>query len=304
MSIQTFKPKVTEFLNLTKVEELLPKFMTRLKCVSVSSKDVVEVGDPSCLTDINLLKGVVFDKYRYVGILGVIVSGEWLLPKKIRGSVAVSLVDKRLTDVREAVIGCYKAQAKSKTFSFKLVPNYFVTANDAARNPWQLMVQLSGLRFEESWSPLTLEVVSVVICANSIVSKGLREKILQVGDENIDFEKAVDDYIDNVPSFASLRNLRYGRGPSFRNRSSFQKNQKEFRGSKSKGKFVGLKKESEEFVGHLDEGLDDNDGTESYASSDSFSSISAINGVPNHFTQSSRLPYSVMDPVRDAHKPL
>nr|QYW08471.1 MAG: putative movement protein [Sichuan virgavirus] len=208
MSLSLNKPKISEFINTTRTEELLPKFLTRLKSVSVSNVDVLEVKGLNVLNDINLLKGVNFGSYKYVGVLGVVVAGEWLVPEKTNGCVTVSIVDKRMTNSAEAILGSYRAQAKGRKFSFSLVPNYFVTSQDATRNPWQLMVKLSGLSIEQGWSPLTIEVVSVTLCANSVVSKGLRERILHVGDTNADFEQIVDDYVDSASVVADLRSFR------------------------------------------------------------------------------------------------
>jgi len=227
MTLVLKTPKVSEFLNLTKAEELLPKSFTRLRSVSISTKDIVKVSNVDDLSDVQLLKGVPVDKYRYVGIVGIVVSGEWLLPDNVRGGVTISFVDKRLVNSREAIIGTYRAAAKEKRFQFKLIPNYFVTSADAKRNPWQAHVKLRGIRIEEGWSPLTIEVVSVAICANSIVLKGLREKILNVVDPNVEgFEGAVDEFIDSVPASQSLnsfrskrRNLKKGKVNGYRNGS-------------------------------------------------------------------------------------
>lgn len=233
MALSLNRPKISEFINITRTEELLPKFMTRLKSVSVSSVDILEVKGTSALSDVNLLKGVSFQSYKYVGVVGVVVAGEWLVPGKTNGSVTISIVDKRMTNNAEAILGTYRAHAKGRNFSFSLVPNYFVTSQDAARNPWQLMVKLSGLSIEKGWSPLTIEVVSVVLCANSVVSKGLRERILQVGDNNIDFERAVDEYVDSVSVVTDLRSFRPHVKEGFLNKSG--KGQIKFVNKKVKG---------------------------------------------------------------------
>lgn len=213
MALAIVKPKVSEFLNLTKAEELLPKSFTRLKCVSVSTRDVVKVQGSNVLNDVDLLKGVPIDKYKYVGILGIVASGEWLIPDNVRGSVTVTFVDRRMQDSKEAILGIYRAQARDKRFQFKLVPNYFVTQDDAAKRPWQVQVRLNSLKIEQGWSPLTIEVVCVTMCANDIVTKGLKERIIAVGDPNVEMvESVVDDFVDSVDAVQSLSAIRNGKG--------------------------------------------------------------------------------------------
>lgn len=183
--------------------------MTRLKTVSVSTKDIVHVRNNIELADVQLLKNVPIDKYRYVCVLGIVVSGEWLLPENVSGGVTISFIDKRLTNCKEAILGTYRSAAKDRRFQFKLVPNYSVCSADAKRNPWQVQVSIKGLHIEENWSPLTLEIVCVCMCANNVVSKGLKERILVAGDPDVEtFEGVVDDFVDSVAPFATLSRLR------------------------------------------------------------------------------------------------
>ena len=65
----SYEPKVSDFLALTKKEEILPKALTRLKTVSISTKDVISVKESESLCDIDLLVNVPLDKYRYVGVI-------------------------------------------------------------------------------------------------------------------------------------------------------------------------------------------------------------------------------------------
>ena len=138
----SYEPKVSDFLALTKKEEILPKALTRLKTVSISTKDVISVKESESLCDIDLLVNVPLDKYRYVGVLGVVFTGEWLVPDFVKGGVTVSVIDKRLENSRECIIGTYRAAAKDRRFQFKLVPNYFVSTADAKRKPWQVHVRI------------------------------------------------------------------------------------------------------------------------------------------------------------------
>nr|WBO26278.1 movement protein [Youcai mosaic virus] len=205
----SYEPKVSDFLALTKKEEILPKALTRLKTVSISTKDVISVKESESLCDIDLLVNVPLDKYRYVGVLGVVFTGEWLVPDFVKGGVTVSVIDKRLENSRECIIGTYRAAAKDRRFQFKLVPNYFGSTADAKRKPWQVHVRIQNLKIEAGWQPLALEVVSVAMVTNNVVVKGLREKVIAVNDPNVEgFEGVVDDFVDSVAAFKAIDSFR------------------------------------------------------------------------------------------------
>nr|QED45333.1 TVCVgp3 [Turnip vein-clearing virus] len=209
MSIVSYEPKVSDFLNLSKKEEILPKALTRLKTVSISTKDIISVKESETLCDIDLLINVPLDKYRYVGILGAVFTGEWLVPDFVKGGVTISVIDKRLVNSKECVIGTYRAAAKSKRFQFKLVPNYFVSTMDAKRKPWQVHVRIQDLKIEAGWQPLALEVVSVAMVTNNVVMKGLREKVVAINDPDVEgFEGVVDEFVDSVAAFKAVDNFR------------------------------------------------------------------------------------------------
>jgi hypothetical protein len=209
MDMVPSKPKVSDFLALTKFEEIAPKAFTRLKTVSISTRDVISVKGAESMCDIDLLRDVPFKDYRYVGVVGIVVSGEWMLPGCVRGGVSISFLDKRLTNSKEAIIGTYRGAVKDKRFQFKLTPNYFITAVDAKRKPWQVFTRLQGIRIEDDWQPLALEVTSVSICANNIVTKGLREKIIAHEDPNVEnFEGVVDEFVDSVPASKAVEKYR------------------------------------------------------------------------------------------------
>nr|QIJ70149.1 movement protein [Ribgrass mosaic virus] len=209
MSIVSYEPKVNDFLFLTNKEKILPKALTRLKTVSISTKDIISVKESETLCDIDLLIDVPLDKYRYVGILGAVFTGEWLVPDFVKGGVTISVIDKRLVNSKECVIGTYRAAAKSKRFQFKLVPNYFVSTADAKRKPWQVHVRIQDVKIEAGWQPLALEVVSVAMVANNVVMKGLREKIIAISDPDVEgFEGVVDEFVDSVEAFKAVDNFR------------------------------------------------------------------------------------------------
>lgn len=202
--------KINEFVNLSKSEEVLPKFLTRVKSVRVSTVDKIIARDNNSMSDVDLLKGVKLVPNGYVNLVGLVVSGEWNLPDNCKGGVSICLIDKRLKRSRESTLGSYTAAASKKSFNFKLIPNYSVTSQDAERRPWQVLVNIKGVAMEDGWCPLSLEFVSVCIVHKNNVRKGLREKITSVTDGSTTelTEEVVDDFVENVPMAVRLENFR------------------------------------------------------------------------------------------------
>ena len=56
---------------------------------------------------------------------------------------------------KEATLGAYHAPACKKNFSFKLIPNYSITSEDAEKHPWQVLVNIKGVAMEEGYCPLS-----------------------------------------------------------------------------------------------------------------------------------------------------
>ncbi|AAN17780.1 movement protein [Tobacco latent virus] len=201
---------INEFINLSTTEKLLPKFMTNVKSVRVSTVDKLMVSKNDSLSDIDLLKGVKLIEGGYVSLVGLVVSGEWNLPDNCAGGVSICLVDKRLKVSKEATLGSYNAPACKKQFSFKIIPNYAVTTADAKRAPWQILVNIKGVRMENGWCPLSLEFVSVCIVHKNNVKLGLREKITNVSDNGpIELTEAVvDEFVESVPMAERLEKFK------------------------------------------------------------------------------------------------
>lgn len=202
--------KISEFINLSTSEKLLPTAMTSVKSVRISKIDKVIATENDSLSDVDLLKGVKLIKDGYVCLAGLVVSGEWNLPDNCRGGVSVCLVDKRMLRHDEATLGSYKTCAAKKRFAFKLIPNYSVTSADAERNIWQVLINIKGVAMEKGFCPLSLEFVSVCIVHKTNIKLGLREKITSVSDGGpVELtEEVVDEFVESVPMAERLRKFR------------------------------------------------------------------------------------------------
>ena len=66
--------KISEFINLSAAEKLLPAVMTSVKPVRISKVDKVIAMENDSLSDVDLLKGVKLVKDGYVCLAGFVVS--------------------------------------------------------------------------------------------------------------------------------------------------------------------------------------------------------------------------------------
>ena len=106
--------KISEFIDLSKQDEILPAFMTKVKSVRISTVDKIMAVKNDSLSDVDLLKGVKLVKNGYVCLAGLVVSGEWNLPDNCRGGVSVCIVDKRMKEEQE--MERLKSQIKDLAF--------------------------------------------------------------------------------------------------------------------------------------------------------------------------------------------
>lgn len=202
--------KPQEFVKLNWVDKVLPDMFTVFRYLSVTDYSVIKSRDSECLIPVDLLRGVDLSKSKYVTLVGVVISGVWTIPENCAGGATVALVDTRMSMVDEGTICKFSVAASARDFMVKLIPNYYVTATDASSKPWSIFVRVSGVRIKEGFSPLTLEIASLVATTNSILKKGLRVSVLEsvVGsDASVNLDSAsekVQPFFDSVPITAAV----------------------------------------------------------------------------------------------------
>ncbi|QYW08489.1 MAG: putative 28.5 kDa protein [Yunnan virgavirus 3] len=244
--------KVSDFVNLSKSEKWLPRSLTSVKYVRVSTVDKIIAKENDQLSEVDLLKGVKLIPGGYVKMVGLVVSGEWNLPDNCKGGVSVCIVDRRMTKHSEATLGSYSAAAAKRNFKFKLIPNYSVTTEDAEKSPWQVLVNIRGVSMESGFCPLTLEFLSVCVVHKVHVSIGLKAKITAVTDgAALELtESVVDEFSASAPMAMRYAKFKSRRPKSFensRNRVNKGKPKKSLDSfSISSGKFVSDDVESED----------------------------------------------------------
>ena len=202
--------KPEEFVKISWVDKLLPDAFTILKYLSVTDYSVVQSKEYEHLLPVDLLRGVDLSRSKYVTLVGVVISGVWTIPENCAGGATVALVDTRMSLVSEGTICKFSVSAASREFTVKLIPNYYVTTADASSKPWSLFVRISGVRIKDGFSPLTLEIASLVATTNSILKKGLRVSVIEsvVGsDASVSLDtlsEKVQPFFDSVPITASV----------------------------------------------------------------------------------------------------
>lgn len=233
------KVRISEFLNLTPAEKYLPSNMTSVKSVMISKRDKLIAEKDDSLSDVDLLKGVKLIEDGYVCLVGLSITGEWNLPDNCKGGVSICLVDKRMKRSNEATLGSYRSGAAKKRFSFKLIPNYSVTTDDAKRNIWQVLVNIRGVAMEAGYCPLSLEFVSVCVVYKSVIKLGLREKIQSISEGgNFELTEAVvDEFMESVPMAERLSKFR-----SYRKKKNNVSNNNNIKGKLNKGAIVNKNK--------------------------------------------------------------
>ena len=70
------KVNINEFIDLTKMEKILPSMFTPVKSVMCSKVDKIMVHENESLSEVNLLKGVKLIDSGYVCLAGLVVTGE------------------------------------------------------------------------------------------------------------------------------------------------------------------------------------------------------------------------------------
>lgn len=215
--------------NLQKVEKILePKrfvqlsFMEKMgfnnpaRCCSVVQSDTITMnGNGKVLFSFDILSNVLkFAKnYTYLDFLGVVVSGQWLIPKDLPGTADVVLLDERLSG-NASIIAKFRCNAGSQFFQFKFSPGYSLTVSDAAKKPFKLFATVNGLPVKEGYNPLSLEIACLVRFCNSVIDRGLTAKLNALGSSARNMsEDDVDGLIGDLPVLKAIAGTKKSKIP-------------------------------------------------------------------------------------------
>lgn len=147
--------------------------------------------------------------YKYVKLLAVVITGRWHVPEGTAGTVQLSLMDRRLNKLHEAVLLTTTSNTRYTEFQVKTHPNYTMVTSDCMSDPFELFVSVRDLDMPEGYFPLSLEIAFSVICCDVILLKSLKLK-LKLGVN--DFVNATGDVgsegLDDFLESGNLQSLR------------------------------------------------------------------------------------------------
>lgn len=205
---EALKPK--DFIKISWVDKLLPDFFSVFRFLTITDYSVIKAHKYESFVPVDLLRGVDLTKHKFVTLLGVAVVGVWTIPENCSGGATVGLIDTRMARVHEGTICKFSVSASARDFTVKFIPNYHITAADAARNPWKLFIRILGVDIKEGFSPLSLEIAALVATTNSIFKRGLRVAIKEknLSSESLvsfaENQSVVEGFFDNLPIARSI----------------------------------------------------------------------------------------------------
>lgn len=212
-------------------------------CSVVQSDTVKMAGNGNTLFTFDILKDVLSlaDSFQYVSFLGLVISGEWLVPKNTPGSAEVLIVDNRLKG-KFSVLSRFECNASVQSFQFKTAPNYSLTVEDAKKSPFELFATVKDLPFKDGFNPLSVEVACLVQFSNCVIDRSLTVKLNMEFKTNEITVEQTDELLGELPVLKTIDNLRRtkSRNPSVSGRLIATSNQKSV--NLKKPKTIGMKK--------------------------------------------------------------
>lgn len=178
--------------------------------------DVVKVsGNKPSVHSFDLMSGVPENclNFKYVRLLGVVISGAWHLPSTVSGGATIALMDKRISNPKQAVLSKFVVAAKQGEFQGRFTPHYSITMQDARKSPWEVFVSMRDVPTEDGWQPLTVEIAVLLLFTDLIVEKSLRAKLMELetgfsGAEGEVSASQIDEFKNSVDVVGELRKMR------------------------------------------------------------------------------------------------
>lgn len=199
------------------VDKLVGGLKKNLRVCNIINSDVAKLsGNGQSLFGINLTSNLTVEQkqYKYVHLLAVVISGKWHLHNTVGGGATIALLDKRITDPKQAQLAKMVVAAKVGEFQGRLSPNYSVTLDDAVKDPWDIFVSIKDVPIEQGFHPLSIEVAALLMFSDICILKSLRSKMVeaQIGfTDGIDGDvpcENLDAFISNVDLIQDLKRLR------------------------------------------------------------------------------------------------
>lgn len=205
--VDLLKPE--NFVKISMMKKLSFKQPKRV-CSIVQSDTVKMSGNGNTLFTFDILKDVLelADSFVYVSFVGLVISGEWLVPKNTPGSAEVFIVDNRLKG-RFSVLSKFQCDASVQSFQFKTAPNYSLTVEDAKKGPFELFATVKDLPFKDGFNPLSVEVACLVQFSNCVIDRSLTVKFNSKFSQAEVTVEQVNDLLGELPALKLIDKLRH-----------------------------------------------------------------------------------------------
>nr|WHO41267.1 movement protein [Sunn-hemp mottle virus] len=162
----------------------------------------------------DILKDVLkhAEDYTYVDILGVVLSGQWLLPKGTPGSAEIILLDSRLKG-KASVLAVFNCRAASQEFQFLLSPGYSLTCVDALKKPFEISCNVVDLPVKDGFTPLSVEIACLVQFSNCVITRSLTRKLKENPATKTFSVEDIDELLGSMTSLRQIEGLRKKKNP-------------------------------------------------------------------------------------------
>lgn len=198
-----------KFVKLSVSDKFKWKAPTRV-CSIVQSDTVSMTANGRSLFSFDVLKDVLkhAQDYTYVDILGVVLSGQWLVPKGTPGSAEIILLDSRLKG-KASVLAVFNCRASSQEFQFLLSPGYSLTCADALKKPFEISCNVVDLPVKDGFTPLSVEIACLVQFSNCVITRSLTMKLKENPATKTFSVEDIDELLGSMTSLRQIEGLRH-----------------------------------------------------------------------------------------------
>lgn len=229
-------------LKVPQLKALVQFWKKPFRTCSVSMSDVIKVASSNPLSvAVDFASAMPSNPrgFKYAYILAVVLTGRWHLSESCPGGATFVLYDKRLGGRAEGIYGSFFSKVSSSKFQVRFSIGHSMTVNDLLRNPLHLCFSLESVPCQEGYEPLSVEVSSLQLFTDCVLEESLAAKLVKyptICTDNMSVVGNIDDVLYKFNSILSVDSV-----PNSVRKTV--KCNKVFKGSRSRGKWVGSQNE-------------------------------------------------------------
>ncbi|AEW50166.1 unnamed protein product [Clitoria yellow mottle virus] len=198
----------SKFVKISMSDKFKWKTPSRI-CTIVQSDTISMTGNGRQLFSFDVLKDSLkfAEEFIYMDLLGITLTGQWLLPKGTPGAAEVILLDSRLKG-RASVLSVFKCVAADQEFQFLLKPGYSIACEDAKKSPFELVCNVTDLPVKQGFVPLSVEIACLVQFSNCVLTRSLTRKLGSKPNEKQFAVEEVDELMGSMTTLKQIEGLR------------------------------------------------------------------------------------------------